>query len=117
MRSAVRFAVSSVSIAPVLQLLRSGGISVDSYQRPLAKRKKSSPGFTLGSMPFTSSPRSGAAEAVRSAPAGPGGFEGADEQATMTARTAELRPMATHPATLQALAAVATEVVYGFLVA
>src|SRR5882762_8907125 len=56
MRSAVRFAVSSLSTEKVPKTLRSGGISVLSYQPPFANRKKSSPGFTERSIPARSRP-------------------------------------------------------------
>src|SRR3954464_11676603 len=55
-RSAVRFAVSSPSTEKVPKTLRSGGISVLSYQPPFVKRKKSSPGFTERSIPARSRP-------------------------------------------------------------
>src|SRR5205814_3458417 len=56
MRSAVRFAVSSVSMENMPKTARSGGISVLSYQPPFANRKKSSPGFTERSIPSRSRP-------------------------------------------------------------
>src|SRR5437868_2249061 len=43
-------------MALVPQLERSGGISVAAIQPPFAKEKKSSPGFTLRSMPERSRP-------------------------------------------------------------
>src|SRR4051812_49582324 len=55
-RSAVRFAVSSPSTAKVPKTLRSGGISVLSYQPPFVNRKKSSPGFAERSIPARSRP-------------------------------------------------------------
>src|SRR5215831_119873 len=96
MRSAVRFAVSSVRIAPLLHELRSGGISVDLIQLPFAYRKKSSPGFTVASIPAASRPCSGVgsfAAAVADV------WGGADAQPNAKARMSGSLGMAAHPAT------------------
>src|SRR5215470_2916731 len=95
MRSAVRFAVSSVRIAPLLHELRSGGISVDSIQLPFAYRKKSSPGFTVVSISATSRPCSGAGSFAAVA----GAWGGADAQPNTKARMSGCLDMAAHPAT------------------
>src|SRR5437763_11796136 len=56
MRSAVRLPVTSASISPAPQVLRSAGISVFFIQLPFAYAKKSSPGATDLSMPARSIP-------------------------------------------------------------
>jgi hypothetical protein len=68
-------------------------------QRPFANRKKSSPAFTEGSMPLRSRPCPLVEE--RGPAAGDVGFDGAEEQATATARRANLIFMAAHPATVR----------------
>src|SRR5919108_4803787 len=101
-RSAVRFAVSSLSNAPLLHELRSGGISVDFSQLPFVYRKKSSPGLTAGSMPDTSSPCS--VVAVSFAAAAGVDWDWVEAQAITNARIGRALYMAAHPATAYARA-------------
>src|SRR5438309_7172818 len=91
MRSAVRLPVTSASISPDPQVLRSAGISVRFIQFPFAYAKKSSPGATDLSMPARSRP----GLAPLSADAADGRTSGADLLQEGAARSAATRAMAT----------------------